>query len=528
MNKALLIVCVLIVNLLIVTQYSKAQSYGNKDFYMIDSLVLEELTPFEQNLIDSCMELYHAAQHDTGRIAAISGILSNMMHVDWVSYVYLQNEIIDNALANRPSSKVKISLLKSKATALNNIGYINKVRGNIVSAMDYYQQCLKLDKEMGNNEGIAVALTNIGSIYYNQGDIVKGLEYFEKSLEIRLKLGDKWGISNSLNNIGFVHDEQGNDTKALEYYNRSLKIDEELGYYSEVATDLNNIGAVYNDMGNDVLALEYYKRSLKINEEIGNRIGIADELNNIGVIYQARGDLSFALDYYEQGLLIFEKIEDKVGITNSLFKIGMLALLTGNVSKAKEYGERSLILSKELRFPYDIKNATMLLSKVYENEGNGMQALHMYKTYITMRDSLNNEAVKEEFVRQEVKYEFEKAEIIRKQKEKEELRILKEKIARKRNLQYSGISIVLFILFGILFILGKFNLPGWAIQVSIFLPLLLLFEFLLIFIGPFIDLFTGGEPAYNLLVNASVAALIAPLHSFFEVLFKRRLVKTVN
>jgi hypothetical protein len=33
---------------------------------------------------------------------------------------------------------------------------------------------------------------------------------------------------------------------------------------------------------------------------------------------------------------------------------------------------------------------------------------------------------------------------------------------------------------------------------------------------PYIDNWTGGAPAYKLIINASLAALIFPLHNFFE------------
>jgi hypothetical protein len=33
---------------------------------------------------------------------------------------------------------------------------------------------------------------------------------------------------------------------------------------------------------------------------------------------------------------------------------------------------------------------------------------------------------------------------------------------------------------------------------------------------PYIENWTGGAPAYKLIINASLAALIFPLHNFFE------------
>ena len=42
---------------------------------------------------------------------------------------------------------------------------------------------------------------------------------------------------------------------------------------------------------------------------------------------------------------------------------------------------------------------------------------------------------------------------------------------------------------------------------------------------PYVENWTGGAPGLKLLINAGVAALIFPLHSFFESKMKGRLVK---
>ena len=39
---------------------------------------------------------------------------------------------------------------------------------------------------------------------------------------------------------------------------------------------------------------------------------------------------------------------------------------------------------------------------------------------------------------------------------------------------------------------------------------------ILVYMDPYIENWTGGAPAYKLIINASLAALIFPLHNFFE------------
>jgi len=51
----------------------------------------------------------------------------------------------------------------------------------------------------------------------------------------------------------------------------------------------------------------------------------------------------------------------------------------------------------------------------------------------------------------------------------------------------------------------------------------LFFEFTLVLLDPYIETYSSGEPAWKLLFNAVLAAMIFPLHSFFEATIKRRL-----
>ena len=164
-----------------------------------------------------------------------------------------------------------------------------------------------------------------------------------------------------------------------------------------------------------------------------------------------------------------------------------------------------------------------------QDQSNGARIAHLsksidhYDASIVLRDSLFNEEKEKEFGRLEARHEYQILQVKRDQEEKEQARIETQERSRRNNLQYSGIALGLFLLFGALFTMARLSLPTWAIKFSVFFPFLILFEFLLVLTDPFIDRFTNGEPIFNLLANAALAGLIFPIHSFFEHRLKRRL-----
>ena len=388
-----------------------SQKYAPKKFYLIDSLDLSSLTKTDRQLIDSCLTLYHQAKNDTSKINALNDICENMMHDDWGKYQFFQYELINKALKTHHSNTITPSLKKSLASTLNNIGLFFDHQGDLTKSLITYHKSLKISEEIGYKQGAACSLNNIGLIFYNQGNLKNALEYYHKSLKISEEIGDKQGIAISLNNIGLFFDHQGDLPKSLDSYYKSLKISEEIGNKKDIAITLNNIGVIYSRLDNIPKTLEYHHKSLQLREEIG----------------------------------------DKEGVTISLNNIGGIELKQNNLGTAKEYGIRSLAVAFEIGYPKTIRNAAKLLSKIYEKQNKGMQALKMYKLFVQMKDSINNEETEKVAAQQHAKYEYEKQKTIDDAEHEKQLAIEQEAQAKQKIISYAtagGLGlVVIFLIF---------------------------------------------------------------------------------
>jgi tetratricopeptide (TPR) repeat protein len=436
----------------------------------------QNFSPEEQKQLDSLNAIINnKTSHDTS-LASAYVALSDILYVSnldtMIPLCTKAKEIAEKTLSNRLGQKqehniaITLSLRKTLAGALNNIGSIYDNKGETSLALEYYQKSLKIYKEIGDKKGVANCFNNIAFVYDNQGDISNALDYQYNSLKIREQIGDKIGQANSFNNIGFIYDNQGDVSRALEYYHKSLKIREQIGDKKGMANCFNNIGSVYENQGEAPLALEYFNKSLKIREQIGDKRGMAIALNNIGLIfsrqadipmalnyyhkslkireqigdkkgmaitlnnigslYENQGNITLALEYYHKSLKIREQIGDKKGVTNSLSNLGSLYLKQGNANQAKQMGIRGLQLARELGFPEDIQSNATLLTKVYTKEGNYKLALEMRNLEVQMRDSVLSEKNMKASVQQQAKFEYKKQQAIndaehQKEKEKQQL-----------------------------------------------------------------------------------------------------------
>lgn len=294
------------------------------------------------------------------------------------------------------------------AVSLNNIGAIYRDRGDIPNALDHYNKSLNIRKEIKDNKGIANSLNNMALLYQSFGDIDKALDLHYESLKMWEEANNKSGISTSLNNIGLLFSSQKDYDKALEYYTKSASVDKETGDKFSLAFSLNNIGYIYTRKNDTKKALDYYQQSLELRKKLEDWNGIAVTLNNIGTVYEDEKDYGKALGYYTQSLKIREEIGHKEGIAYSLNSMAHLLFKQGQNSEALGYAKRGLNVSQELGYPDNIRNAGLLLSRIYAAKGDYKAAYDMYVLFHRMDDSVKNEINRKSLLKKEFQYKYEK------------------------------------------------------------------------------------------------------------------------
>lgn len=389
--------------------------------------------------IDSLWKIYNNKKEaDTTRLKSIHeiGIYYYRFNSDTALIVF--NQELKTAQETRQK--------KYEAKALNGLGVICRVQGNIPKAIEYYAKSLKIRQEIGNKKEIAASLTNLGNIYSHNGDILKALDYHTKSLKISEEIGDKEGIASSLACVGNIYFDQGDLDKALEYQTRGLKISEEIGDKEDVAAFMGRIGVLYQNQNNTQKALEYYTKGLKIHEEIGDKMGASHSHLNLGSHYFDQNNMQKALEHNIQSLKLCEEIGDRQTMMPSLINIGAIYKELGNYSKALEYYNKSMAIAMEIGHPADIRNSAFFLFEIYKKQGNTKLALENHELYIRMRDSLKNEENTKATIKQQMQYDFDKKQIADSLKVEEERKVsfLKfEQEKKQRYFLYGGLALVI-------------------------------------------------------------------------------------
>lgn len=505
----------------------KAQDYGDKSYYLVDSLDIDDLGADDKLLLDSVLQIYHQAEPDTVRLNAVFILTQEMMHENWIKYNGFLDFELEKFLARPTLDKREIVFAKRlKASVLGDQGYYAQYyQSNIPRALKYYHQALSLSEEIGDKYTMATMLNNIGSSTEVTGNVLKAIDYYHESLMICEEIGNIKGMPSVLNNIGLIYMRQGNFSDALEYFQRSLRIHQDQGQMEHVIKNLENMGHSYAGMGEQEKAMDYYHRSVEMAIELGEPSVIARVSISIAEGYIQQGALQEAEKFVVQAYNTFQEMGNKKGVEKAYNLFGQIEMERNNLAKAKLHAENGMALARELGFPESIQDAAYLWTRIYREEANYKRGWEMYELYITMRDSILNDKIQKSSIRQQSKYEFEKGQLVKEQEEREQARIAEEERTRRNNVQYAIILVILlFVFLGISF-LGFIKVSPRIAQGIIYLAILILFESSLVIADPFVEELSSGEPAIKILANVGIALFLFPLHTLFDKKLKKRMVK---
>ena len=275
---------------------------------------------------------------------------------------------------------------------LASMGMIYRSMGQHTQALEYSQQALALLREVGKlSNGNSLpdssasrstartwegrTLNNIGLIYVMLGQYTQALDYSQQALAINREVGDRIWEGKSFWNIGFVYKNQGQYAKALEFFQQTLAIDKEVGHRVDQGIALNSIGSTYSYLGQYAKALEFLQQALVIHKEVGPKIMEGAAFNNLANVYVGLEKYSKALESYQQALAIHRKVGDKREEGVDLANIGAVYLYLGQYSKALEFSQQALVINTAIGHKEGEGAAFTFLGIVYYKLGQKPKAL---------------------------------------------------------------------------------------------------------------------------------------------------------
>jgi serine phosphatase RsbU (regulator of sigma subunit)/Tfp pilus assembly protein PilF len=354
-----------------------------------------------------------------------------------LSRIYLSKnllESVDYATSALELAKETGDLFLRKE-ALTTLGAARYYQGNYEKARDAWIEGIDILKKMEklsendsiNNkkvrESLAMLYNNVGVVCKNEGEYDKAIEYYQENLRIQEEIGNTLNMARSHNNIGNVYFYFGLDyNKAIDYYNTALELfrkhAEDTSYNRQeaspgltgMANTYLNIGLVYKALKNMGLAIDNFRKALRIFRDLDDKSGIANAENQMGLVYLEGGSYAEALAASMNALAIYREIGQRKEVAATLNNMGLIYYRWGKYDQALDYYNQSLIITKELNLKREVYDNYKDISDTYAEMGSFKLALQNYQKYNELKDSTLREENMRQISELETKYETERME----------------------------------------------------------------------------------------------------------------------
>jgi tetratricopeptide (TPR) repeat protein len=330
-----------------------------------------------------------------------------------------------------------------------------------VNLVIQYCKTLNSDKKKGYLIALAMLKDEIGFYHSNIGNVTKALDYYIVSLWIYERLAYLKGIANQLNNIGYIFQNYLSDFKrAKQHYERAFYISMMEDEYTQAANALHNLGSILVMTGANDSAKMAFKKSIFLRNKVGEKEKNAVSFNYLASI---ESNSSLSKSHLYSSIEISKQNDQSQFLSNAYTLLGQIHFRDNNLDSALHYGILAMELAKAKNFPFFIRNAANLLSRLYEKQLDWQMAYRYRELAMIIQDSIEGESTKGQLLKQQILYEFEKDRIqdsIQREAQRLEkelmIKVQEGKISRNTRLRNSAFALILLSAFaGAVFINRK-------------------------------------------------------------------------
>ncbi len=252
--------------------------------------------------------------------------------------------------------------------AINNLGNIHLLRGELDAAVLAYQRVLDLSKD--NPAGQAAAYGNLGRVLATRGDLDGAEAMYRKAMEIAMHAREMQGMHATSVNLAAVFVRRGNLDAAEAIYRKLLEMDKRSKNYEGMARVYNNLGVVLK-MRDDLEGAEaMHREALEINERLGRIEGMATQYTNLGIMRLERGDVDGAEVFLRKALELHEKLGRLEGVAITYLNLGLVFKSRGDIDGAEAIIRKSIEISETLGDLHTMATAYVYLGKVQGMRGD--------------------------------------------------------------------------------------------------------------------------------------------------------------
>jgi tetratricopeptide (TPR) repeat protein len=260
---------------------------------------------------------------------------------------------------------------------LNQLGSLNRERGDWAAAEAYHHQARQLSTAAGDDPGVGRASVDLGNLYRIQGQYGQAGRFLEEGLACAQACADRNLEAFAHTCLGLLYTDLGEPDRALACHQAAYAIWSEAHNLLGMAQAQHNAGFGYFCKKEYARAETYYQAALVLYEQAHARHYVAVASMDLGNVYLYQGQVARAEVLYRQAQAVMDELGNQRGLAQVANNLGMALARQEEWALAEESYRRSIVWWRQLGHALSQANAEDNLAEVYLKQQKWAAALHM-------------------------------------------------------------------------------------------------------------------------------------------------------
>lgn len=291
------------------------------------------------------------------------------------------------------------------AYAFTFYGVLKKQKGQLDSALFYYNKAIKFQKAIDHREGIAGNYNNIGNVYKQKGDYVQAISFYQMSKDIFLETGMEEQLFLVIENLSELYLAVGkidDAVKELEISNNYFIQHNKLSGIGLVQSCLSDVSLAQGDTLEAILHIDSAQNTFK-------QINQSTKFVTHGI---KQCELLFLLDSLDKNTLLLDSYLEMAKKLDLTIEQGQLLTLYAKIDiKHQKYQTSIPLLLEAIEMIHSsgsqryLIDGYLLLSVCYENIQDYQNALKYYQLYTETYTKIQGIEIQKDFQSLQVQYD---------------------------------------------------------------------------------------------------------------------------
>ena len=293
-------------------------------------------------------------------------------------------------LKDKPAQCKAIDFIQGQVIALKILGNAYQTKGDFTTSLNYYQQSYNIANENNLKTLLPGIQNNIGLIYENKGNYTLALKEFYQALTAAEAINNRFVVGSVWNNIAMIHFFQNKMEDAKADYKKMLAIATDMSDTSSITLAYSNISEINLQQDSVVTALQNLQAARRLALLSHDADILASASKNTGYAYLAMDSLEKAASFFDTAILLAKQQNNTITTTKALIGLAKTQEQQNTLQLALSHALEGLHLAETIGQAELQRDASEIVSTIYDRTGDDLNALKYYKYYKIYSDSLKN------------------------------------------------------------------------------------------------------------------------------------------